>query len=203
MGAGGVAAGLLLPQIRGRLGRNNTVLVGYASAPAPAWRCWRSRIIGSAPPWRCWCSASAGWAPAPSCRARRSLPRRPWVRSRALAIYQLSSNGGLVLGTFVWGWLGTRIGLPATLLAAAATRSCSACWCAISTSTRPSTAARGVADAGVPAPEDVAPGTAPGPRGNPRPHPGIAALPHRPGRAGGLPVGDGRGARRARAAPAR
>ena len=40
------------------------------------------------------------------------------MRSRALAIYQLSSNGGLVVGTFLWGWLGTRIGLPATLLAA-------------------------------------------------------------------------------------
>jgi hypothetical protein len=41
------------------------------------------------------------------------------VRSRALALYQLSSNGGIVVGSFFWGWLGTEVGLSTTLLAAA------------------------------------------------------------------------------------
>ncbi|MEO8715288.1 MAG: MFS transporter, partial [Acetobacteraceae bacterium] len=43
-----------------------------------------------------------------------------WVRARALAIYQLSFNGALTLGSVGWGVLGGRIGLSAALLAAAA-----------------------------------------------------------------------------------
>ena len=44
-----------------------------------------------------------------------------WVRSRALAIYQLGFNFAIGLGTLFWGWLGTRYGLQTTMLAAAAT----------------------------------------------------------------------------------
>jgi MFS family permease len=120
MGAGGVAAGLLLPQIRERLGRGNTVLAGSISAGAGMALLAVSRH---------WFGAAAamlvfgvGWVCAGSVlQGAAQLASPPWVRSRALAIYQLSSNGGLVFGTFVWGWLGTRIGLPATLLAAAGT----------------------------------------------------------------------------------
>ena len=62
-----------------------------------------------------------GWVAASSvAQGAAQLAAAPWVRSRALAFYQLASNGGLVGGTLVWGWLGTRIGLPATLLAASA-----------------------------------------------------------------------------------
>ena len=44
-----------------------------------------------------------------------------WVRSCALAIYQLGFNFAIGLGTLFWGWLGTRYGLQTTMLAAAAT----------------------------------------------------------------------------------
>ena len=87
-----------------------------------AWCCWRCRTTGR---WRrspCWCSASAGFRLRSVAQGAAQLAAPSWVRSRALAIYQLASNGGLVVGTFVWGWLGTRIGLPATLLAASGQR---------------------------------------------------------------------------------
>jgi MFS family permease len=120
MGAGGVAAGLLLPQIRRYLNRGNTVLVATLCSAAG---------MGLLALSHHWFPAAVamvvfgvGWVAASSvAQGAAQLAAPPWVRSRALAIYQIASNGGLVVGTFVWGWLGTRIGLPATLLAACGT----------------------------------------------------------------------------------
>jgi hypothetical protein len=117
MGGGGVAAGLLLPQIRRHLNRGNTVLVATLCSAAG---------MGLLALSHHWLPAAVamvvfgvGWVAASSvAQGAAQLASPPWVRSRALAIYQLASNGGLVVGTFVWGWLGTCIGLPATLLAA-------------------------------------------------------------------------------------
>ena len=54
-----------------------------------------------------------GWVAASSvAQGAAQLAAPPWVRSRALALYQLSSNGGIVVGSFFWGWLGTEVGLP-------------------------------------------------------------------------------------------
>jgi MFS family permease len=117
MGTGGVAAGLLLPQIRRRLNRGNTVLVATLCSAAGM------GLLALSHHWLVAAVAmlafGVGWVSASSvAQGAAQLAAPPWVRSRALAIYQLASNGGLVVGTFVWGWLGTRIGLPATLLAA-------------------------------------------------------------------------------------
>ncbi len=63
-----------------------------------------------------------GWVAASAvAQGAAQLSAPPWVRSRALAIYQLAFNGAMVIGTFFWGWLGTRLGLPTALLAAAGT----------------------------------------------------------------------------------
>ena len=120
MGAGGVAAGLLLPQIRRYLNRGNTVLVATMCSAAGM------GLLALSHHWLAAAVAmlvfGVGWVAASSvAQGAAQLAAPPWVRSRALAIYQIASNGGLVVGTFVWGWLGTRIGLPATLLAACAT----------------------------------------------------------------------------------
>jgi MFS family permease len=117
MGTGGVAAGLLLPQIRRYLNRGDTILVATLCSAAG---------MGLLAVSHHWLAAAVamlvfglGWVSASSvAQSTAQLAAPSWVRSRALAIYQLASNGGLVVGTFVWGWLGTRIGLPATLLAA-------------------------------------------------------------------------------------
>ena len=120
MGAGGVTAGLLLPQIRRRLNRGNTVLAATLCAAAGmALLAISTHWFGAAIAMLVF---GVGWVGAASvAQGAAQLAAPAWVRSRALAIYQLASNGGLVLGTFFWGWLGTKIGLPAALLAASAT----------------------------------------------------------------------------------
>ncbi len=61
-----------------------------------------------------------GWTSAyATIQAAAQLVCPPWVRARALAIYQLAQNGALTAGSFAWGWLGGYAGLANTLLIAA------------------------------------------------------------------------------------
>jgi len=43
----------------------------------------------------------------------------PWVRARALSMYLLVLQGGMAIGSTMWGALATRIGLPRTLCCSA------------------------------------------------------------------------------------
>jgi MFS family permease len=120
MGAGGVAAGMLLPQVRARLSRGNTVFLASLSA------CAGIALLGTATHWAQAAVAmvmfGVGWVAASSVAQGTAQMAAPgWVRSRALAIYQLGFNFALGLGTFFWGWLGTWLGLQAALLSAAGT----------------------------------------------------------------------------------
>ena len=61
-----------------------------------------------------------GWTSAyATIQAAAQLVCPPWVRARSLSIYQLAQNGALTIGSFGWGWVGGKIGLPHTFLAAA------------------------------------------------------------------------------------
>ncbi len=120
MGAGGVAAGMLLPQLRARLSRGETVFAASLSAAIGM------ALLATATHWAPAAVAMVlfgiGWVAASSVAAGAAQLAAPaWVRSRALAIYQLGFNFAIGLGTFFWGWLGTRYGLQTTMLAAAAT----------------------------------------------------------------------------------
>jgi MFS family permease len=120
MGVGGVAAGLLLPQARARLSRGNTVffsgLLSFAGMLIlAASRHWLPAAGGMLIFGIGWVASSA------VAQGAAQLSAPPWVRSRALAIYQLAFNGALAAGTFFWGWLGNRVGLPSALTAAALT----------------------------------------------------------------------------------
>ncbi len=120
MGAGGVTAGLLLPQIRLRLSRGNTVFgSGIVS-------CLGMALVGIAQHWLVAALGMVlfgiGWVAAASvAQGAAQMAAPPWVRSRALAIYQLGFNFAMIVGTLFWGWLGTQIGLSHAMLAAAAT----------------------------------------------------------------------------------
>jgi MFS family permease len=120
MGIGGVTAGLLLPQVRRRLSRDDTVflasLVSFAGVAILAVsRHWLPAAVGMG-------LFGIGWVTASSvAQGAAQMAAPPWVRSRSLAIYQLAFNGALVVGTFFWGWLGTRIGLTGALLASSVT----------------------------------------------------------------------------------
>ena len=118
MGLGGVTAGMLLPNLRGKVSRGTTVL------GASLFSCCGIALLALATHWSLACLGMAlfgmGWVTAySSMQAAAQLVSPPWVRARALAIYQLSYNGALAVGSFGWGWLGTQIGLSNSLLTAA------------------------------------------------------------------------------------
>jgi MFS family permease len=117
MGIGGVTSGMLLPIVRGKLSRGGTVVVCTALS------CVGMAIVGMSSHWL---PASfgmflfgLGWTSAfATIQAAAQLLCPPWVRARALSIYQLAQNGALTIGSFGWGWLGGEIGIPNTFLTA-------------------------------------------------------------------------------------
>src|SRR6195952_3192142 len=117
MGIGGVTSGMLLPIVRGKLSRGATV-VGCS-----ALSCAGMAVVGVSDHW---VPASfgmllfgLGWPSAfATIQAAAQLVCPPWVRARALSIYQLAQNGALTLGSIGWGILGGEIGIGRTFLAA-------------------------------------------------------------------------------------
>jgi MFS family permease len=117
MGIGGVTSGMLLPIVRGKLSRGATV-VGCSLLS-----CAGMAILGVS---NHWIPAAfgmllfgLGWTSAfATIQAAAQLVCPPWVRARALSIYQLAQNGALTVGSFGWGWLGGQIGIPRTFLTA-------------------------------------------------------------------------------------
>jgi hypothetical protein len=67
------------------------------------------------PAWRLSGYPGTGYA---TIQAAAQLVCPPWVRARALSIYQLAQNGALTIGSFGWGWLGGQVGIPYTFLSA-------------------------------------------------------------------------------------
>ena len=119
MGMGGVTGGMLLPNLRGRVSRSTTVF------GASVLSCGGIGLLAVSTHWIPACLGmmlfGMGWVTAySSIQAAAQLVAPPWVRARALAIYQLSYNGALTAGSFGWGWLGAHIGLTNSLLTAAA-----------------------------------------------------------------------------------
>ena len=118
MGIGGVTAGMLLPRFRGVAGRG-TIVFGATLISALG--------MGLIAATHHWAPAGAGmllfgigWVAASStAQAAAQLVCPPWVRARALAIYQLAFNGALAIGSLSWGVLGDRLGLQSTMAIAA------------------------------------------------------------------------------------
>ena len=117
MGIGGVTSGMLLPMVRGKLSRGATVILCSVLSSAGI------AVVGVSSHW---VPASfgmflfgLGWTSAfATIQASAQLVCPPWVRARALSIYQLAQNGALTIGSFGWGWLGGQIGIPRTFLTA-------------------------------------------------------------------------------------
>ena len=118
MGVGGVTAGLLMPLLRGRAGRGTTVFGASLFSAAG---------MGLIAATTHWAPAAAGmvlfgvgWvAAATTAQAAAQLVAPPWVRARALAIYQLAFNGALAAGSLLWGWAANVVGLQVAMAAAA------------------------------------------------------------------------------------
>jgi MFS family permease len=119
MGVGGVASGMVLPMVRGRLSRGATVVA------CSLFSCAGMALVGLADHWVLAALGmllfGVGWTSAyATIQAAAQLVCPPWVRARSLSIYQLAQNGALTIGSFGWGWVGGTIGLHHTFLVAAA-----------------------------------------------------------------------------------
>jgi MFS family permease len=119
MGVGGVTSGMLLPVVRAKLSRGATVigctLLSCAGmAIVGAFRHWIPAAFGMLLFGLGWTSAFA------TIQAAAQLVCPPWVRARALSLYQLAQNGALTLGSIAWGVLGGEIGIARTFVAASA-----------------------------------------------------------------------------------
>ena len=118
MGVGGVTSGMLLPLLRGRAGR------GATTFGSSLFSCAGMACIASGHHWALagfgMMLFGVGWvAAASTLQAAAQLVAPPWVRARALGIYQLSFNGALAFGSMLWGWLGDALRLQATMAIAA------------------------------------------------------------------------------------
>ncbi|HBK09073.1 MAG TPA: MFS transporter [Acetobacteraceae bacterium] len=117
MGVGGVTSGMLLPIVRGKLSRGGTVvgctiLSCAGMAVVSVSNQWLPASFGMLLFGLGWTSAFA------TIQAAAQLVCPPWVRARALSIYQLAQNGALTVGSFGWGWLGGYVGIPRTFMTA-------------------------------------------------------------------------------------
>jgi MFS family permease len=109
---------MLLPMVRGHASRGTTV-VGCS-----LFSCAGIGLLGAT---HHWLPAAfgmllfgVGWTSAyATIQAAAQLVCPPWVRARALSIYQLAQNGALTAGSFVWGLLAEHFGMADTLLVAA------------------------------------------------------------------------------------
>ena len=118
MGVGAVSGGMLLPSLHRWFPRGDLTMAASLIS------CLGILLLALSHSWQMAAVAmvlfGTGWVVAGSLtQTATQLAAPAWVRARALGIYQLFSNGALVLGAFFWGWLGTRVGLPWTMAIAA------------------------------------------------------------------------------------
>ena len=118
MGAGAVGSGMLLPTLHRIFPRGDLTLAASLIS------CLGMLLLALSRDWPLAALAmllfGSGWVIAGSLtQTATQLAAPPWVRARALATYQLFSNGALAVGAFGWGWLGTEVGLPWTMATAA------------------------------------------------------------------------------------
>lgn len=110
MGVGAVAAGFLLPALRGRLDRSGMVLwaslIGaLAMAILALLHHWSFAAIGMALYGVSWISAAS------TLQASAQMAAPAWVRARAIGIYQMCFFGALAAGSALSGGIASLVGV--------------------------------------------------------------------------------------------
>jgi len=117
-GVGALMGATILPRLKRRLSVDGvvaTAIVIFASMTLAAGRVHSFPAL-------CVVMATAGgaWIGILACLNTAAQTMSPsWVRARALSMYLLVLQGGMAIGSTMWGALATRIGLPDTLLCSA------------------------------------------------------------------------------------
>ena len=114
-GLGALAGAAVLPRLRSRLSVDGVVgfaIVIFAAMTFAAGRVqsfgWLSLIMFASGP---------AWIGILACLNVAAQTMSPsWLRARALSMYLLVLQGGMALGSTVWGALATRVGIPTALL---------------------------------------------------------------------------------------
>ena len=119
IGAGAVAAALILPRVTRRVSRDRLVAAAsllYAGAVASlgahanAWAAALAMLLVGG----CWMAVLSSMQVA----VQTALP--PWVRGRGLALYWVVLMGSMAAGSVGWGHLAEWVGIPEALAASAA-----------------------------------------------------------------------------------
>jgi MFS family permease len=117
-GGGAMAGATILPRLRRRLSVDGLVagaIVVFAAMTFAA-----GRIASFAGLCVVLATAGAAWIGILACLNTAAQTMCPsWVRARALSMYLLVLQGGMAIGSTMWGALATRVGLPNALLGSA------------------------------------------------------------------------------------
>ena len=110
MGVGAVAAGFVLPAMRGRLDRSGMVLwaslIGaLAMAILALLHHWAAAAVGMLLYGVSWISAAS------TLQASAQMAAPAWVRARAIGIYQMCFFGALAAGSALSGWIASLAGV--------------------------------------------------------------------------------------------
>ncbi|RQH08148.1 MFS transporter [Bradyrhizobium sp. RP6] len=117
IGTGAVLGGLMMPALNRSFARNNLILLAGASCGLALVPLTLVPSVTTA--YGALFVFGVGWITgASNLQATVQLAAAPWVRARALALYQAVFNGGMGLGAILWGWLGDHAGLTETILTA-------------------------------------------------------------------------------------
>jgi MFS family permease/quinol monooxygenase YgiN len=119
LGVGAVASVLILQRVLARLGRH-TLMLGASALYACMLVAMAFTTVG-------WLGCvimlfvGAAWITVIMCvnvSAQSGTPA--WVRARGMGCYLAVFYGSMALGSVVWGWIASRVGIPGTLLISAA-----------------------------------------------------------------------------------
>jgi MFS family permease len=117
-GVGALAGATILPRLRRKLsvdGLVGTAIVVFAGMTFAAGQAHEFGLL-------CLVMATAGgaWIGILACLNTAAQTMSPsWVRARALSVYLLVLQGGMAIGSTMWGALAGRVGLPNTLACSA------------------------------------------------------------------------------------
>ncbi|MDB5413966.1 MAG: transporter [Rubritepida sp.] len=114
MGAGAVAAGFLLPAVRGRLDRSGMVfwsslLSALALVILATLHHWSAAAVGMMLYGVSWISAAS------TLQASAQMAAPSWVRARAMGIYQMCFFGAMAAGAAFSGWMASVAGVEMAL----------------------------------------------------------------------------------------
>src|SRR6201987_1201550 len=117
-GMGALAGATILPRLRRQLSVDGLVaaaVIGFAGMTFAA-----GRIASFGGLCVVMATAGAAWIGILACLNTAAQTMSPsWVRARALSMYLLVLQGGMAIGSTLWGAVATRLGLPNALLCSA------------------------------------------------------------------------------------